>query len=1491
MTAGAGGNVPTPFETAGSPGQALGTDLFLMDGTGVTFQGAADSFFTGTIASLGGDTGLVKNGTGTLTLTGANTYAGGTTINGGALQIGNGGTSGSIMGNVTDNASLIFDRSDVYTFGGVISGTGSVTQNGTGTLILTAQNTYAGGTTVNAGTFQLGDGTNPAAVRASDGTGSSAGGTAIVVNNAATVNVMANASVTAGNGGPSIAGSAGNGGVGVTFTNGGSLTNYGTITAGIGGSTSSGIAGSGGAGVTFTGGGSLTNNGTITAGSGGGSGLLAAGNGGAGVVMTGGGSLTNSGTITAGNGGNRFAPGVAGGGGTGVVFINGGVLTNSGTISRGSGGSGFLAGADGLGVSFSGASGALINQKGGTITGDVSMDNFANDVTLWIGSKINGKLNIGTDTGAHLILDDDGTGGTQTYSQAVTGMTSFAGSLVKQGSGTWILDAAVGYSGSTTVADGTLRLGTAGALPSGTDLIMGSFLAANAGTLDLNGYDATVNSVSLAPGNTGGANNIITSATSATFTVSSTSTDSTYSGLFTGAIHLVKDGAGTKLTLTGANTFTGGTEIKAGEILLGDGTTPGASLGTGDVIIDAGATLTLDLAGGETFSNNVTDNGHFVADDSPVSNYTISSVISGSGDFTKTGPNTVTLTGDNTYSGGTTINGGTLLVNNTSGSGTGTGGVVINSGGILGGGGRIAGTITLNSGGIIAPGAGTPGVAGTTLHGGSLTLNGGGTLSLQIDGAASDQLALTGALTKGSGSGFNLELTFPSVTQKKYTLVTFASTDFLASDFTLFLPTGYSGSLLETATELDLVLAFSAGGPIIQNAAPVGTPVIADFTVAGPVSTGGSADNNTINSLIFTPGGKLTITNTLTLTSGDVTTAGGNNTIVGGTLYGPNGLHFDVNGNLFIGSTLIGNATKTGAGSLFLDGTLFGNMKVLAGLLGGNGSILGNLINGGLVSPGHSPGQIHVSGNYTQTPSGVLRIEIAGRDITQHDLLSVGGTARLDGTLQLVRLNQFKLKRNKPVTFLTAGEGVSGKFAAIENDFTSDTILKPTVVYHQNSVALEAVQGLFARIDGLTPNQKAVALTLDSAAHDKRAGAIFEYLDYRKLNKLPGDLDKIAPEELTSVFTIGTSLAKVQSGNIQRRAGDIRSGSGGFSAEGLAVNGTGPGYSGSFRTGAAGPTGNEIRNDGKDVKETKDVIAPAENRWGVFLSGTGEWVSVGDTDNARGYTLESGGFTLGIDYKVTPNFAVGLAAGYTGSSADLTDRGRVYVNGGKLGLYATFFQNEQVSPAPTMSKDAKEVQAPAVSIAKGFYADVAVFGGYNSYDTRRSALQGEARGDTEGGELNVLFGTGYDFKKGNFTFGPTASFNYTYLGTDAFTEHGSLAPLNIHGGKGESLRTAFGIKASYDWKVGSVLIKPEIRAAWQHEFGDAAYALDSSFANGAGNTFRVNGPEIGRDSALLGAGFAVQFNERFSTYFYYDGELGAKNYQSTSVTGGVRLAF
>ena len=123
-----------------------------------TFEIDSASAVTEVTGAISGTGQLTKTGSGALVLIGTNTYSGGTTISAGTLQIGNGGTSGSIVGNVTDNGTLAFDRSDTVAFGSVISGTGSLVQLGSGTLVLTGTNTYSGGTTISAGTLQIGNG-------------------------------------------------------------------------------------------------------------------------------------------------------------------------------------------------------------------------------------------------------------------------------------------------------------------------------------------------------------------------------------------------------------------------------------------------------------------------------------------------------------------------------------------------------------------------------------------------------------------------------------------------------------------------------------------------------------------------------------------------------------------------------------------------------------------------------------------------------------------------------------------------------------------------------------------------------------------------------------------------------------------------------------------------------------------------------------------------------------------------------------------------------------------------------------------------------------------------------------------------------------------------------------------------------------------------------------------------------------------------------------
>jgi autotransporter-associated beta strand protein len=160
----------------------------------------------------------------------------------------------------------------------------------------------------------------------------------------------------------------------------------------------------------------------------------------------------------------------------------------------------------------------------------------------------------------------------------------------------------------------------------------------------------------------------------------------------------------------------------------------------------------------------------------------------------------------------------------------------------------------------------------------------------------------------------------------------------------------------------------------------------------------------------------------------------------------------------------------------------------------------------------------------------------------------------------------------------------------------------------QGIVLLEAVQGSFAEfasIFGGTPNAVAVGKALDSAVGDPRAAELIGVLNNQSLTDLSEDLVLISPEQLTSIFVLGVSLANVQSANLERRMEDIRAGSSGFSSAGFAINGSGP----SFWEGFSGVSGPEGKSD-------PAVFAPVpQNRWGVFATGLGEFTNVDSTFN------------------------------------------------------------------------------------------------------------------------------------------------------------------------------------------------------------------------------------------------------------------------------------
>ena len=107
---------------------------------------------------ISGSGAVAQLGSGMLTILGNNTYSGLTTVSAGSLQIGNGGVSGAVAGNILNNSALIFNRADTVVYAGSINGNGSLVQQGAGTTVLTGSNTYSGGTLINNGALQVGNG-------------------------------------------------------------------------------------------------------------------------------------------------------------------------------------------------------------------------------------------------------------------------------------------------------------------------------------------------------------------------------------------------------------------------------------------------------------------------------------------------------------------------------------------------------------------------------------------------------------------------------------------------------------------------------------------------------------------------------------------------------------------------------------------------------------------------------------------------------------------------------------------------------------------------------------------------------------------------------------------------------------------------------------------------------------------------------------------------------------------------------------------------------------------------------------------------------------------------------------------------------------------------------------------------------------------------------------------------------------------------------------
>lgn len=610
--------------------------------SGVTFSNSSAKTYTlasGTSSGIGGTASLVLSGTnGTVIITNPNTYTGTTTIGtGNILRLGDGTTDGSIDNTteIINNGTLVYNRiGTTFTYSGIISGSGSLVKEGTGTQLLGTPNTYSGGTTINAGEFQIGSsnafGTGPLTLTGGSITArfanrnvpnsvtlsgdftlntATAGGNVLTLSGNTDLSGASRTISVANTGGSAITGVISNGGLtkagtgtltltGINTYTGPTLISEGRLQIGNGtvdGSinTSSGIENYGTLTYNFAGQNTISL--PIT-----GSGELTKIGAGIARFSNTGNSYTGTSTVTAGAVIKEVADSTTGDitVATDATFVlAGGITDGSGqTVTISGPGNGAL----GSGYFYLGS----LNQRG-ALQAHTGNNTWAGDIALSGTAGTAGNTRIGVQNDASLTL-------TGNITEAVAGMSPY----FRAGDGaadTITLAGTCSWTGPTRIFSngGSVKIGGNDKLPTTVDLIVGPSAATlGSPTFDLGGFNqsvaglvGTVGTVAATIKNSGVVQSTLTLNPAAA---------SSFPGNIQDNVKLVIGGTATQ-TLAGLNSNTGDTTIQSGASLTISSagelrfypTTNGVTNsvgGTGTLQFDG--TLRIDLGGSNSTPGN-----------------------------------------------------------------------------------------------------------------------------------------------------------------------------------------------------------------------------------------------------------------------------------------------------------------------------------------------------------------------------------------------------------------------------------------------------------------------------------------------------------------------------------------------------------------------------------------------------------------------------------------------------------------------------------------------------------------------------------------------------------------------------------------------------------------------------------------------------------------------------------------------------------------------
>ena len=614
------------------------------------------------------------------------------------------------------------------------------------------------------------------------------------------------------------------------------------------------------------------------------------------------------------------------------------------------------------------------------------------------------------------------------------------------------------------------------------------------------------------------------------------------------------------------------------------------------------------------------------------------------------------------------------------------------------------------------------------------------------------------------------------------------------------------------------------------------------------LSTGTTVTNTaTFEAVAFQTNGVLIVDPTakLTITSGVSPTNNGS-VIIQGELTMPNVIIPEGGSTYLVDGKLNGDIENQVGGYLFVDPS----------------TVNGSVTNSGVMSIADA-GNV-ITGNLVLTGSSVFEVATGAT-------LNVGGSATLGGSLVVSSVLPFGTKE----AFLSASS-ISGSFASIVAPETQRIRLLLELTGADTTAYLLFAPASYTQL-AANGNQVNVARALDSfipATSGDRL-VISTSLDSLTASQYNQAFNAIMPTMYKSVATIAFNSANAQNMELEQRLWGLRVAGSGFSMNGF-------GNTAIYQKSENDPA--------KGVLDSKnDILRPGlDNHWGMFVDGNGIFARANSGNMLPGYNSQGGGVTTGLTYRWNDSFGTGLYCGYQGTYT------KMGANGSGLGTGSRLIDN-----AVRFGGFATWGQKNAKGEAVGFYANALAGGAYHNEQVTRviqyTGVNRTANSAPGVGELDTMIAGGYDVKKGNFTFGPSANLQYTYLQVNNVNETGAQAlNFNSSGWNTESMLSSVGAHAAYSWIPNKarkdIVVVPQVSLNWQHEFLQNPYNITGNLG-GTSPTFSNTSATGIRDYLYTGVGLTVEFAKRWNTSFFYNAAAGNKDLVSQNIFWSMGAKF